>query len=160
MNVPTINQGPGGVAAPPAAEAAANAARSRVDADARSANFTRLAWFDVNGDGSIDPRSASSGGDATLLVPAHEVDLPTYARPAHSIAIVHSATTASSPVVNAAQANRAVVAYQRYGQQPPAPPAPPVATQPQPQSQAPPQPQPASDSVPAELTSVAAAATH
>lgn len=146
MNVPTINQGLGGPGAAPAAEAVAIAARSRVDAQARSANFARLAWFDVNGDGSIDPRSAASGGDATLLVPAHAVDLPTYARPAHAIAIVHGGAAAASapPVVSAAQTNRAVVAYQRYGDAPATPPPPP-------QPQAP---------DPGNLAPVAAAAAH
>ena len=117
MNVPTINQGAGGVAV----DVAAIAARSRADGEARSANFTRLAWFDVNGDGSIDPRSAASGGDATLLVPAHAVDLPTYARPARTVALAHGGVVSAPPAANAAQANRAVVAYQRYGQQAPEP---------------------------------------
>jgi hypothetical protein len=126
MNVPNINQVPGGVAAPPRAEAEAGRnARSRLDGETRNVGFTRLAWFDVNGDGNIDPRSASAGGDATLLVPAHSVDLPTYARAAHTTATTHGASSPAPPsspppAQNAAQTSRAVDAYQRYGQ-PPAP---------------------------------------
>ncbi len=140
MNVPNISQGLGSVTAlsRPVADGetvaglrADSAVRGRTSAESTpsSVAFARLAWFDLNGDGSIDPRSAASGGDATLLVPAHAVDLPTYARSAHPGPGARSAgPTTNRPVApgNAAQTNRAVVAYQRDGQAP-APVAPPPA---------------------------------
>ena len=128
MNVPNIGQGPGGVTAPPWAQTGGDpAVASRADASNDAApepevTFTRLAWFDVNGDGDIDPRSATAGGDATLLVPAHAVDLPTYARKVHTVGDLRafrlkdqpSGTSAAVP--NSAQTRQALDAYQRYGQ--------------------------------------------
>jgi hypothetical protein len=142
MNVPNISQGPGSVTALPRQLAdgdtvaglradTAVRGRSSAQSQSQSVSFARLAWFDLNGDGSIDPRSAAAGGDATLLVPAHAIDLPTYARAAHTTVSARSADTRAIPPGNTAQANRAVVAYQRYGQTPPAvapaPPPPPAA---------------------------------
>ncbi len=137
MNVPNITQGPGSI--PPLPRAAADggipapahtdgaAGRARVHAPAAGISLTRLAWFDANGDGLIDPRAAGAGGDATLLVPTHEVDLPTWGRPANPVVVGPAAKSreavggeAKSPAVaaNAAQTQRAVDAYQRYGQTP------------------------------------------
>ena len=144
MNVPNIDQGPGSVRTlARATDGGAPAPPEQAVAPPRPApqpgiSLTRLAWFDVNGDGRIDPRSAGSGGDATLLVPAHEVDLPTYGRvsgppagtrPAHPTPTTdeHQQPTIGA---NPAQANRAAEAYQRYGQAPDASPTPPPSASP------------------------------
>ncbi|HEV7525997.1 MAG TPA: hypothetical protein VGP92_13590 [Acidimicrobiia bacterium] len=131
MNVPNITQRSGSVTALPRTVAdgdtvsagraapAAGGAPAAVSA-APNVSFARLAWFDLNGDGQIDPRSATAGGDATLLVPAHAIGMPTYARAAGPLAgahATHASVADDQPVAaNAAQTNRAVVAYQRYGQ--------------------------------------------
>jgi len=141
MNVPNIRQDPGGVTALPRAvgdgeahagqqEVAAAREHAGTRSGAPSVSFTRLAWFDVNGDGHIDPRSAAAGGDATLLVPSDAVDLPTYSRNVTPLGDTHSAKVdhtepedRTAPAGNPAQTNRAVEAYQRYGQaQAPTPP--------------------------------------
>lgn len=132
MNVPNILQSPasattlprtnsGGGTTPLAA--AGSPAAQRAHAARIGISLTRLAWFDVNGDGRIDPRSADSGGDATLLVPTHEVDLPTYSRavsnpPTSRSARAHAAgdRPLGTGPENAAQTNRAVGSYHRYGQ--------------------------------------------
>jgi hypothetical protein len=140
MNVPNIIQGAGSVTTLPRPAAdgepvasqrgAATPGRSQAE-PAPNAHFARLAWFDVNGDGHIDPRSTASGGDATLLVPAH-TDLPTYARTptkvggARVTADFTPDRVATAPA-NAAQTNRAVDAYQRYGQAATLPPPAPVS---------------------------------
>lgn len=141
MNVPNIRQDPGSVTALPRAAADGEriagqqtAAAAREPAGGHSAPpsvaFTRLAWFDVNGDGRIDPRSAAAGGDATLLVPSDAVALPTFSRNITPLGDTHAAKAnvedpkdRSAPPGNPAQTNRAVEAYQRYGQAP-SPPAP------------------------------------
>jgi hypothetical protein len=41
-------------------------------------SLTPVGCFDLAGDGQINSRSALDGGDATLLVPSHQVDLPTW----------------------------------------------------------------------------------
>jgi hypothetical protein len=99
------------------------------------AAFTRIGWFDVNGDGSIDGRSALAGGDATLLLP-HVVKVANYSRPVRSAQPqddepVHadqldgkadpteSAETdgVAQPAPQAgAQTRQAIAAYERYGQ--------------------------------------------
>jgi hypothetical protein len=141
MNVPNISQSPGSAApfswagtgnepgVPPRSDAA-EAAHVRTHPPAPGISLTRLACFDINGDGHIDPRSAGTGGDATLLVPTHEVDLPTWEYAVNPMAGA-VATNAKEPKseaapvapapANAAQTNRAVDAYQRYGQPPSAP---------------------------------------
>jgi hypothetical protein len=134
MNVPNISQGPGSVTTLPRTAFGAETSAARLDAavvgpasskaPSAAISFTRLACFDVNGDGNIDTRSAATGGDATLLVPTHAVDLPTYSRPAHPIGGGHldrdkPSGSDPAPAVatpNAAQANRAADAYERYGQ--------------------------------------------
>jgi hypothetical protein len=142
MNVPNIGQGPERVFTLSRAIAGSDTIAPRADADAAAPghsaatspaiSFTRLACFDVNGDGSIDTRSAAAGGDATLLVPTHTVDLPTYSRPAHPIGAENTSRDKSAeptPAVatpNAAQANRAADAYERYGDTTPLPPSPPT----------------------------------
>lgn len=91
---------------------------------APSISLTRLAWFDANGDGRIDTRSAGAGGDATLLVPTHEVDLPTYDHNANpridtrAAKVSDAAGTGVSVAATPAQTQRAVDAYQRYGSAP------------------------------------------
>jgi hypothetical protein len=137
MNVPNIGQGLGSVTTFPPTLAGSESAAPVADAvgtgpastAAASPNVspTRLAWFDVNGDGRIDPRSADAGGDATLLVPARAIALSTYGRQVSPPAGTHANPTKAPgnevPTVhpapsNAAQTNRAVDAYQRYGQAP------------------------------------------
>ncbi len=140
MNVPNIDIGAGSFTAVPRADANGEATPSgpqarpsaaptsgvSTETSAGSIALTRLAWFDANGDGRIDPRAAGAGGDATLLVPAHQVDLPTYGRVAHPAAGSRSAAArpagaAANESRNPAQTQRAVTAYQRYGQAPPPP---------------------------------------
>ncbi|MDQ1435361.1 MAG: hypothetical protein QOF59_2177, partial [Actinomycetota bacterium] len=73
-------------------------------------SLARLAWFDVNGDGHIDPRSTTSGGDATLLVPSHSVELPTYRRSVSSVGEprpMNMSETPPSVPATAAQTSRA-----------------------------------------------------
>ena len=137
MNVPNIGQGLGSVTTFPPTLAGSESAAPGADAvgtgpasaAAGSPNTspTRLAWFDVNGDGRIDPRNAAAGGDATLLVPARAIALSTYGRQVSLPAGTHAGPTkvpgSDVPKVdpapsNAAQTNRAVDAYQRYGQAP------------------------------------------
>jgi hypothetical protein len=141
MNVPNISQSPGSATplswagtgsepvAPPRTDVA-EPAHVRPDAPAPGISLTRLACFDINGDGHIDPRSAGTGGDATLLVPTQQVDLPTWsytvnpmagARVAKAKEPKPDATPVAPTPGNAAQTNRAVGAYQRYGQPPSAP---------------------------------------
>jgi len=131
MNVPNISQAPGSVALPVRTDATGeNVALPRAHRSGSDpgtgrpgrgvVSFTRLAWFDANGDGRIDPRSATAGGDATLLVPADGVDLPTWSRAANPVGAARAGrdvgSTARPTTLNAAQAGRAADAYQRYGQ--------------------------------------------
>jgi hypothetical protein len=140
MNVPNITQSLGSVATLARAEAPTEAASSPASAPAATVpvstgssagaatgagsngvSLSRLAWFDVNGDGHIDPRSTTSGGDATLLVPSHSVDLPTYRRTVNGVGGPRAANPSETPPAvpaNAAQASRAASAYQRYGVSP------------------------------------------
>jgi hypothetical protein len=136
MNVPNITQSLGSVATLGRAEAPAEVASHSQVAAASSARATaspglgptggdsygislaRVAWFDVNGDGHIDPRSTTSGGDATLLVPARSVELPPYRRTVNGVGgprPVNTNDTPPSVPATAAQTSRAVDAYQRYG---------------------------------------------
>lgn len=99
-----------------------------------NATFTRIGWFDVNGDGSIDGRSPMAGGDGTLLLP-HVVKVATHSRPVRTAASndapVHAeqldgkaetqpgseADGAAQPAPKAeAQTRQAIAAYERYGQ--------------------------------------------
>ena len=137
MNVPNIGQGLGSVTTFPPTLAGSETAAPGADAvgagpasaEAGSPNVspTRLAWFDVNGDGRIEPRNVAAGGDATLLVPARAIALSTYGRQVSPPAGTHAGPTkepgSDVPKVdptpsNAAQTSRAVDAYQRYGQAP------------------------------------------
>lgn len=101
-----------------------------------NASFTRIGWFDVNGDGSIDGRSALAGGDGTLLLP-HVVKVATHSRPARATAsndapvhaddldgkadaepeseITTDVGAAAAPKAEA-QTRQAIAAYERYGQ--------------------------------------------
>jgi len=136
MNVPNIAQGAGVVTSPDTQTSGGTAAVARAAASSAPAvSFTRLAWFDTNGDGDIDPRPASDGGDATLLVPSHAVALPTYSRHVQTVGDIRAfklrpigeSKTGAAP--NSAQTRQALDAYQRYGQNAPAP-APTPAPQP------------------------------
>jgi len=129
MNVPTIGRGPGSVATLPDPQTE-SAVEPAARAPSRDAGFTRIAWFDVNGDGHIDSRSPLDGGDGTLIVPHDAVDLPTYSRtvrrPELRVAAASQPTGATAhaahddspsvPPVSDAQTRQAIDAYQRYGQ--------------------------------------------
>ena len=84
-------------------------------------SLTLVGCFDLAGDGQINSRSALDGGDATLLVPSHEVDLPTWPHAAllHALDATHDQpdhiTTAPTASATAGMTRRAVDAYQRYG---------------------------------------------
>ncbi|HET9728522.1 MAG TPA: hypothetical protein VFR41_03825 [Acidimicrobiia bacterium] len=86
--------------------------------------FVRVGWFDLNGDGRIDGRSSLSGGDGVLLLPAHAVDAPRYARivgrAAARAADSHEEPVSDPPKSDAqsVQTRQAIDAYQRYGQTP------------------------------------------
>ncbi len=147
MNVPNIGQGIGGVTTLPAQASGTAAAESRppvvrAPAQSESFSFTRLAWFDINGDGHIDPRPAGAGGDATLLVGSHEVDLPTYSRTVQTVGDIRAfkakeaktssrSDAANSSTPTSAHTRQAIDAYQTYGQAP-SPPTPTPATAPTP----------------------------
>jgi hypothetical protein len=106
----------------------ATAPLARAESQAENVSLTRLAWFDANGDGDIDPRPAGAGGDATLLVPSHAVDLPVFARPATGVSYhgprPESSNVKSGAAPNQAQTRQALDAYSRYGQSAPAAPTP------------------------------------
>lgn len=100
-----------------------------------NAAFIHIGWFDVNGDGSIDGRSALAGGDGTLLLP-HAAKVANYSRPVRAAQPeedepVHadqldgkadpteSAETdgVAEPAPQAdVQTRQAIAAYERYGQ--------------------------------------------
>jgi hypothetical protein len=77
-------------------------------------SLTRVGCFDVNADGTIDTRSALEGGDATLLLPTHSIDLPTFARPAPS-ATPPQPTGPTNRRSTGATFGDATSAYRRYG---------------------------------------------
>jgi len=85
-------------------------------------SLTLVGCFDLAGDGQINSRSALDGGDATLLVPSHEVDLPTWPHAAllHALDATHDqpdhATAARVPSATTALTQHVADAYQRYGQ--------------------------------------------
>lgn len=138
MNVTSIGQGSGGVATLPGPQTTGQPA---VERGPNAANVTRLAWFDVNGDGHIDDRSPFAGGDGTLIVPQHAAH-PLYSRqvrrdsirPQHehtsepksdradAQANAHADPAANVPVAvtpvapSVVQTRAAIDAYQRYGQ--------------------------------------------
>src|SRR5262249_47258730 len=129
MNVTTIGRGLGSVATLPSPQTGP-AVESVARAQVQDAGFVRIAWFDLNGDGHIDNRSPLSGGDGTLIVPKHSVDLPTYSREARRPEVrlglanepVAEPTTpkTEAPVQSApapvsdAQTRQAIDAYTRY----------------------------------------------
>lgn len=141
MNVPNIGQGSGSVETlsrpqpdievqpettrenpGSAPNPVVQAAKVKDDVD-----FARIGWFDANGDGRIDSRSSTYGGDGTLLLPAHSVIVPTYARVVARPTASGSITAAQPPAdvgkapappTNDAQTRQAVAAYARYGQTP------------------------------------------
>jgi hypothetical protein len=148
MNVPNIGQSSGSAAVLARTQrndvvvslregSRSGAFESSVQQRTKEANaaFTRIGWFDANGDGSIDGRSALAGGDATLLLP-HVVKVANYSRPVRSAQPqddepVHadqldgkadpteSAETdgVAQPAPQAgAQTRQAIAAYERYGQ--------------------------------------------
>ena len=139
MNVPNIAQGSGVATTLVAQTGGDTAPVARADASsAANVSLTRLAWFDTNSDGDIDPRPAGDGGDATLLVPSHAVDLPTYSRHVQTTGDIRAfklrpIADKSGAAPNSAQTRQAIDAYQRYGQSAPTPtPAPAPAAAPPP----------------------------
>lgn len=147
MNVPHIGLGPGSAAVlsrPPrndvvvalreGSDSGARENRVRTSTEDSDASFTRIGWFDVNGDGSIDGRSPMAGGDGTLLLP-QVVKVANHARPVRNApsndAPVHAdqldgkaevqpgADTGgvAEPAPKAdVQTRQAIAAYERYGQ--------------------------------------------
>jgi hypothetical protein len=151
MNVPNIGQGVNSIAVlsrPPRNDvvvalregsgsgAREHQVRERPVATDSNASFTRIGWFDVNGDGSIDGRSPMAGGDGTLLLP-HVVKVATHSRPARATASNDAPVCADQldgkaeaepgseaetdgaapPAPKAdAQTRQAIAAYERYGQ--------------------------------------------
>ena len=141
MNVPNIGQGSGSVVTLPrpqpdievqpgtprvdpgsAPNPVVQEIRVKDDVDLKS-----IAWFDANGDGHIDSRSSTDGGDGTLLLPAHAVYLPTYSRTVARPVAVKAAAVADDvkaeppkdvTPANDAQTQQAIAAYARYGQTP------------------------------------------
>jgi hypothetical protein len=138
MNVPNIGQGSGGVVTLPRVNPGSAPNDVQVVKVKDEVDLTSVGWFDANGDGHIDSRSSTDGGDGTLLLPAHAVYLPTYSRTvARPVAVkaapVADAKAAAQPAVEAqpaeppkqdvapptdAQTQQAVAAYVRYGQAP------------------------------------------
>ena len=139
MNVPNIGQGSGSVVTLPRPQPDTEVQPGTPRENPGSAPdqvqevnvkedvaFARAGWFDANGDGRIDSRSSTYGGDGTLLLPAHTVYLPTYSRTvAHPVAAKAAAEVAANadpPKVaapaNDAQTQQAIAAYARYGQTP------------------------------------------
>jgi hypothetical protein len=148
MNVPNIGQSLGGVAVLSRSRVADDvvvalrgpgSVTSKETEHKRTVSsdeaFARIGWFDANGDGQIDARSAFVGGDATLLLPRHAVSLPTYSRQAPRANVVDegeepvvverddhrpapAADTAgvASPPASGVQTRAAIESYQRYGQ--------------------------------------------
>ena len=128
MNVPNIGQGSGSVVTlsrpQPDTEVQLRSLREsgqapaevRDEAHEADVAFTRIGWFDANGDGRIDSRSSLSGGDGTILLP-HSVKAPTYSRVAQvSSGAASDAKQADAVPANDVQTRQAVSAYQRYGQ--------------------------------------------
>ena len=155
MNVPNIGQGSGSVVTLPRPQPDIEVQPGTLRVDPGSApnpvgqeirvkdevDLKSIAWFDANGDGHIDSRSSTDGGDGTLLLPAHAIYLPTYSRaaakpvalkavapaaeappaPTPEPAQTHVDTPAPvviAPPANNAQTQQAVAAYARYGQTP------------------------------------------
>jgi hypothetical protein len=142
MNVPNIGQGSGSVVTLPRPQpdtevqpgttrenpgSAPNAVHEVTVKD--DDDFAHVGWFDANGDGHIDSRSSTYGGDGTLLLPAHAVYLPTYSRSVARPVAAKAAPVAvdakaaeppkqAAPPANDAQTRQAVAAYARYGQTP------------------------------------------
>jgi hypothetical protein len=94
-------------------------------------SLTNVVGIEINDNADIDPRSALEGGDATLLVPSHAIDLPTRPHRAlhHEVHRTQTGTygpnTVPSRTARTAAIRRAVGVYQHYGQPPPPGPAPP-----------------------------------
>jgi hypothetical protein len=129
MNVPNIGQGSGSVVTlsrpQPDTEVQLGSLRESgqaaaevraVEAHEADVAFTRIGWFDANGDGRIDSRSSLYGGDGTILLP-HSVKAPTYSRAAQiSKGAQNEQQQVDAPPANDVQTRQAVSAYQRYGQ--------------------------------------------
>jgi hypothetical protein len=129
MNVPNIGQGSGSVVTlsrpQPDTDVQLGSLRESGSAPAEVRDvqvheadvaFTRIGWFDANGDGRIDSRSSLSGGDGTILLP-HSVKAPTYSRVAQvPCGAASDAKQADAVPANDVQTRQAVSAYQRYGQ--------------------------------------------
>jgi hypothetical protein len=129
MNVTTIGRGLGG--SPPSTQTESAVQTVAPVASQSDAGFVRIAWFDLNGDGHIDNRNPLNGGDGTLIVPKHAVDVPTYSRSVrraesrlgvakstdHTASKAEAEPVRSDPApVSDAQTRQAIDAYQRYGQ--------------------------------------------
>lgn len=130
MHVPNIERDAGSPTSAPRAAVRSATNAALIHSVAPTISLTRLAWFDANGDGRIDTRPAGAGGDATLLVPTHEVELPTYGRAAlprldgRTTKPNEPASAAAPTRPNPVRTQQAAASYQRDGQAPPPLPAP------------------------------------
>jgi hypothetical protein len=117
MNVTSIRQGPGSVVTLRGPHEGATAPER---GPKQAATLTRVAWFDLNGDGNIDNRNPLEGGDGTMLVPAHTADVTSYPRAAARPRDAESALPPppTSDLANGARTQRVIDAYQRYGDAP------------------------------------------
>ena len=118
MRLPNIQ--PNTSTAPPTARAIGPRASTTVQAS--QVSLTAVACFDLAEDGEINTRPALDGGDATLLLPSHAIDLPTWPHPAllpsakpASIANAGPASTRPDTATHVAHGH-AAAAYGRYGE--------------------------------------------
>ena len=85
-------------------------------------SLTAVACFDLAGDGEINTRPALEGGDATLLLPSHAIDIPTWPHRAllpggRSTGVASNGpAVVRRPVGGHFAIDHAVQAYERYGQ--------------------------------------------
>lgn len=97
---------------PPAAGPRAEPDAERAPKSARE--LSRQAWFDVNGDGKIEDRSALYGGDGVLIVP--EAARSEHASRAREVE--HDAGPDRDEPATPVHVEHVRDAYVRYGEQP------------------------------------------
>ena len=119
MNVSDIGQGQGSVATLLRPHADGGTPLVSAQADARVAaevekptrEVQRWAWFDLNGDGTIDDSSPLYGGDGVLVWNVSGAK-PSHPRPAQQSTSARPTEEHSTPV----KVEHARAAYSRYGQ--------------------------------------------
>ena len=78
MHIPALTNSAPGLAGPAVPKQNAGATFPASE----QLSLTLVGVFDLAGDGQINSRSALDGGDGTLLLPSHAIDLPTWTHPA------------------------------------------------------------------------------